>query len=312
MRDAIRDTLNSRLSSAPECKVFSKEFIDFKAQQMVREAQYQDVKAAAMQVAQTLGVTKAILGSFRADHYTLHIEAHLVDMMTGEQEVSETVDGPQDAFVQLQASLALKLMARLGVTPPPAEPEPVQAAEAGADLENYRMLLQAEGQAPAVDPKPAATRSRRDDDRRGSLWPSRLVADVVVAALREAVTAAEAAAVDTPATLPSENEIRATLERYRRACELKDLDALASVYDALSPAQIEANRRYFQNAHDLTVSFEEIDVASGGDEAVVSYTPRDRFVDGETSAPTKVDIRLTKKLVRIEGAWKLVSGGPRK
>jgi len=254
-----------------------------------------------------------VLGSFRADHDTLHIEAHLVDMMTGEQEASETVEGPQDAFVQLQATLARKLMTRLGVTPPPEESEPVQAAEAGADLENYRLLLQAEGQAPApaVDPKPAATKSRTDPDRRGSM-PPRSDRDAVAVAV-ELLTPSDAAAVDAPATLPSaEDEIRATLERYRRACELKDLDVLATVYDHLSPAQIEANRRYFENAHDLSVAFEEIDVAVGQDEAVVSYTRRDRFVDGETDEPTKVDIRLTKKLVRIEGAWKLVSGGPRK
>jgi serine/threonine protein kinase len=315
MRDAIRDTLNSRLSSAPECKVFSKEFIDFKAQQMVREGQYQDVKAAAMQVAQTLGVTKAVLGSFRADRDTLHIEAHLVDMMTGEQEASETVDGPQDAFVQLQATLARKLMTRLGVTPPPEESAPVQAAEAGADLENYRLLLQAEGQAapappPAVEPKAAPTKARPDKDRRGSL-PPRSGRDALTAVL-ELVTPADAAAVDSEAPLPSaEDEIRAMLERYRRACELKDLAVLTDVYDHLSPAQVEANRRYFENARDLSVTFEEIDVAVGEDEAVVSYTRRDRFVDGETREPTKVDIRLTKKLVRIEGAWKLVSGGPR-
>jgi tRNA A-37 threonylcarbamoyl transferase component Bud32 len=61
MRDAIRDNLNSRLSLSPECKVFSKEFIDFKAQQMVRQGHYQDVKAAAMEVAQNLGVTKAVI-----------------------------------------------------------------------------------------------------------------------------------------------------------------------------------------------------------------------------------------------------------
>jgi hypothetical protein len=73
-----------------------------------------------------------------------------------------------------------------------------------------------------------------------------------------------------------------------------------------------ANRRYFDNARDLTVSFEEIDVAVGPKEAVVSYTRRDRFIDAQTKQPTKVDIRLTKTLVLVDGAWKLVSGRPQK
>jgi hypothetical protein len=81
---------------------------------MVREGEYRDVKAAAMQVAQTLGVTKAIRGSFRADHDTLHIEAHLVDMLTGEQEASETVEAVvsytrRDRFVDGETSEPTKV-----------------------------------------------------------------------------------------------------------------------------------------------------------------------------------------------------------
>jgi TolB-like protein len=297
MRGAIRDNLNSRLSASPDCKVFSKEFIDFKAQQMVREGEYRDVKAATMEVAQRLGVTKAVLGSFRADRDVLHIEAHLVDMETGVQEASEIVEGSESRFAELQAALAKKLMARLGVAPAP-EAEPVQAAESNADLDDYRLLLQAEGQAGAAEPMPAATGAPRRD-RHGSLR------------VPLGVAAAYAAATDD-ATLSAEEQIRATLERYRRACEHKDLAELQEVYQQLSPPQIEANRRYFANARDLSVSFEEIDVAVGGDEAAVSYTRKDNFVDNGTARPTKVEVRLTKMMVRVDGAWKLVSTAPKK
>lgn len=300
MRDAIRDNLNSRLSSSPECKVFSKEFIDFKAQQMVREGQHQDVKAATMEVAEKLGVTKAVLGSFRAENGTLHIEAHIVDMETGVQEASEMVEGGQDEFADLQRSLARKLMVRLGVSLPPDD-DVVRSAGSSDDLENYRLLLQAEGQT-AAEPTPISTpppKDARGKDRRGMLDPRSLM---------DALTTT-AYAVETDEANPSEEtEIRDILERYRVACERKDLEMLRSVYDNLTPAQIEANRRYFENARSLAVSFGDIDIALGRNEAAVSYTRKDQFIDNETERPTKVEIRLTKILVRVDGAWKILSG----
>ena len=312
MRAAIRDNLNSRLSASPDCKVFSKEFIDFKAQQMVREGEYQDVKAATMEVAQRLGVTKAVLGSFRADRDVLHIEAHLVDMETGVQEASEVVEGDQSRFADLQAALAKKLMARLGVTPA-AEPEPLQAADSDANLESYRLLLQAEGQGGAAEPAPAPTSAGRRPDRHGRvLQPLRRLDDLArltvdLFAVDDARAAQNEKAIPTP-----EDQIRATLERYRQACERKDLALLQEVYQQLSAPQIEANRKYFANARDLTVSFEEIDVAIGGDEAAVSYTRKDNFIDNVTERPTKVQVRLTKIMVRVDGMWKLVAAPGKK
>jgi serine/threonine-protein kinase len=310
MRDAIRDNLNSRLSGASDCKVFSKEFLDFKAQQMVREGHYADVKSAVMEVAQKLGVTKAILGSYRADRGTLHIEAHLVDMETGVQEASETVEGDPTDFTDLQASLAKKLMARLGVTPPLPEPEAAQAAAGDTDLDNYRLLLEAEGRDGASQPAPAPTTPRKDKGRHGSAEPPSRAIDDVAAAILRVVDVPVAVALDVPAerVASAEQEIRETLERYRRACEQKDLTALEDIYDHLTPSQIDANRRYFDNAGDLQVAFEEIDVALGENEAAVSYTRRDRFIDKGTERPTKVDIRLTKIFVRVDGHWKIGAG----
>jgi ketosteroid isomerase-like protein len=135
----------------------------------------------------------------------------------------------------------------------------------------------------------------------------------MAAAVMRGLDAAPANASDTAeVTASPEDEIRDTLERYRRACEQKDLALLSEVYDRLSPAQIDANRRYFENARGLEVSIEEIDVALGQDKAAVSYTRRDRFIDNETGRPTKVEVRLTKILVRVNDTWKLVSGPTRK
>jgi TolB-like protein len=309
MRDAIRDNLNSRLSGSPDCKVFSKEFIDFKAQQLVREGSHQDLRAATMEVAEKLGVTKAVLGSFRADGDALHIEAHIVDMDTGVQEASETVDGTQDQFVELQANLARKLMTRLGVTVPDSEVAAIKPADTTADLENYRLLMQAEGQ-PAVEPTPTRTPRQGEPkakDRRGGVDPGSFGLDELARPILE-VLVPTSYALESEETAFQEEQIRDTLEKYRRACEQKDLDLLRSVYDDLTPAQIDANRKYFQNARNLAVSFEEIDIALGQNEAAVSYTRKDRFIDNETQRPTKVEVRLTKILVLIDGTWKIASG----
>ena len=289
--------------------MFSKEFIDFKAQQMMREGGNQDVRAATMEVAQKLGVTKAVLGSFRAEGDALHIEAHIVDMDTGVQEASETVDGGQDQFVELQASLARKLMARLGVAVPESEVAAIKPAETSGDLESYRLLMQAEGQ-PAGEPTPAHTPRQTEPkakDRRGGMDRGSLGFDELARRVLDGFDT-HAYAIESDEVAAQEAAIRNTLEKYRRACEQKDIDLLRSVYDELTPAQIEANRKYFDSARDLSVSLEEIDIALGQNEAAVSYTRRDRFIDSTTERPTKVEVRLTKILVLIDGTWKIASG----
>ena len=44
----------------------------------------------------------------------------------------------------------------------------------------------------------------------------------------------------------------------------------------------------------------------------MSYTRKDHFIDRQTKHPTKVEVRLTKILVKVDGAWKIVSGPARK
>jgi ketosteroid isomerase-like protein len=53
------------------------------------------------------------------------------------------------------------------------------------------------------------------------------------------------------------------------------------------------------------VQLGEIDIAVVGDEAVVSYTRTDHFVDRRTGRPMEIAVRLTRMLVRHDGQWKL-------
>jgi ketosteroid isomerase-like protein len=102
--------------------------------------------------------------------------------------------------------------------------------------------------------------------------------------------------------------VAAFLERYRTAIEARDLDTLATLYLEFPAEQRAALERYFKASTDLRVKIEDIDVAIAGDEAIVSYTRKDDFVDAPTGRPMHVSGRVTKLLRRTEGAWKLAPG----
>jgi ketosteroid isomerase-like protein len=115
-----------------------------------------------------------------------------------------------------------------------------------------------------------------------------------------------AAAAAEPAD--DEGRIRTLLEQYRQAMQSGRLEDLAPVYTELSPDQRDAQERYFASVRDLEVNIGEIDVAIVGDEAVVSYTRTDHFVDRRTGRPMEIAVRLTKMLLRRDGEWKLKAG----
>jgi ketosteroid isomerase-like protein len=57
---------------------------------------------------------------------------------------------------------------------------------------------------------------------------------------------------------------------------------------------------------DLKISVDNPDIAVVGDEAVVSYTRTDDFVDARTGRPMHVAVRLTKILrQQPNGEWKM-------
>ena len=65
---------------------------------------------------------------------------------------------------------------------------------------------------------------------------------------------------------------------------------------------------YFKDSTDLRVKLEDIDIAIAGDEAIVSYTRKDDFVDAPTGRPMHVSGRVTKLLKRSGGKWQLAPG----
>jgi adenylate cyclase len=270
MREALRDGLNTQLSSFSKVKVYSKEFIDFLiAKQGLSE----------IEVANKLGITKMLTGSFLAVGDTLRIETHVVDVTSGMIETSYTTTGPTKDFLSLQTTMTEGLIARLSIPITPDERRTL-LAEQSTNVEALRLLLEAEGGAPPTPPGPASSLLR---------WIVRRVTP-------------DAAWADDRA------DIVGVLDAYREATEAHEISAVAAVYLEFSPAQQAAQQRYFDNVKDLKIAIADVDAAIVGDEAVVSYTRTDDFTDATTGRPMRVQVRLTKTLKRTAGGWKLAPG----
>jgi len=102
-------------------------------------------------------------------------------------------------------------------------------------------------------------------------------------------------------------EITAFLEQYRRATEAHDVDAPGAMYAASFPEQRAGFERYFGGVRDLRVGIDRVEAAVVGEEAVVSYTRTDDFVDVQTGRPGHVSVGLTKTLRRVDGRWLFAS-----
>lgn len=280
MREAIRDGLNTQLSALSRVKVYSKEFLDFL---VTRQG------LSEIEVAEKLGITKMLTGSFLAIGDKLKVDTHVVDVPSGVIEASYTATGQQERFLDLQNEVVMGVVSRLDLEVTDSEREALVARRA-TDAEALRLLLEAEGASrPHRKPPPKPTEEPDATSRLLEIlqWPS----------------AARGAEVPS-----DEAAIRDLLERYRAAMESGSAEALRPLYRGLSDEQLAAQERYFENVRDLEVGIDEIDLAVVGDEAVVSYTRKDRFVDRRTGRTMDIAVRLTKTLVRDGDAWKLKPG----
>ena len=279
-KEALRDGLNAQLSQLSQVKVYSKEFIDF----LMTRKGLSDVEAASQ-----LGIKKMLSGSFIVVGGVVRIETHIVDVASGVMEASYATSGKEDDFLQVQNKLAFGVISHLNL-PVTDQEKRTLLAQQTTDVDALKMLLEAEGgAAPAPPPGP--------DEEPQSALPSWL------ATLRGAALAPAVAAEPTA----EQTAILAVIELYRRATESRQIPELAAVYTAFPPEQQAAQQRYFDNVRDLHVGIDNIDMAVVGDEAVVSYTRTDDFLDVRTGRPMHVAVRLTKTLRRVNGAWKMAA-----
>jgi TolB-like protein/ketosteroid isomerase-like protein len=284
---ALRVAFNTELSKVKALHVSSPELID-----RVARARGPD----NLSIAQQLGIGKFLTGSFHVVGNTIRIDARIIDAASGAQEGSDSVEGDQAAFFDLQKKLVISMLRRLPVELSPEEGKSIQG-ETNTDVDAYRLLLETEGvvgdaarPTPNAPPTPPGPRSQAAD----RLW--RFAAGL----------SSRAYAADPGDTV--DVEVREVLEEYRGALQQKDLDRLGTLYVTFSPRQRDALREYLQNAAGLIVELSDITVAPNGDGIAVSYTRRDRFIDTASGKPQRLEVRLTKILVRNNGQWKIAGG----
>ncbi len=272
IRDAVRDGLNTQLSEVAGVKVYSREFLDF----IMSHG-----KASEMEVATRLSIDKMLTGSVTVMGGTIRVDTQIVDVPTGMIESAFTRIGPRADFLRLESEVILGAIEKFDVRLTEDEKERLAARREG-DVDVLRRLLEIEGGTP-VPPAGAPSERVPAPDPGSWLGPR--------AAWADDEAAAQAA-------------IMAFLERYRGSTEGRDLTALTAMYTEFSPEQRAALERFLGDVRDLRVSIDKVDVAIFGDEAVVSYSRTDDFVDVPRDRPMHVTVRVTKTLRRVGSEWK--------
>ena len=272
LRDAVRDGLNTQLSEVAGVKVYSREFLYFRMSHG---------KATEMEVATRLGIDKMLTGSVTVMRGTIRVDTQIVDVATGMIESGFTRIGRRADFLTVESEVMLGAIEKFDVRLTEEEKERL-AARRESDVDVLRRLLEIEGGTP-VPPAGAPSERVPAPDPGSWLGPRAAWAD------DEAVVQAA---------------IMAFLERYRAATEAGDVTALATMYADFSAEQRAALQSYFGTVSDLRVSLEKVDVATSGDEAVVTYSRTDDFVDVPKGRRMHVTVRVTKALRRTGSEWK--------
>ena len=268
---ALRDGLDTQLSGLSAVKVFSQEFIDFL---MTRQG------LTAIEVANRLGIKKMVSGSVLVVGDTVRVEVRIVDAESGILEGAYVATGREHDFLAIENDLVSGVIAQLHLELS-AEDERRLSARRATDVKALRRLREVEqGSQPTVAPNANPTGA---PDGQSWLWRH--------------VGVRPAYADD------AEAGVRAFLEAYRRATEKGDVAALAMMYMTFTPDQRAGLERFFGDIRNLRVQLDRVEVAVVGDEAVVSYTRIDDFVDVQTGRPQHASLRLTKTLRRVEGRW---------
>lgn len=273
--DAIRTGLNTQLSELSGVKVYSQSFLDFL---MTRE------QLSEIEVATRLGIEKMLSGSVLVVGDSVRIDAQVVDVKTGVLEGASAAVGHEEDFLALEHELLMGVITKLHLRLS-AEDERRLASRQTVDPDALRRFLDTEG----AGPTPAVPSPRRPLDEPSSRhWPS--------FGPREAWADEARAAV------------MALVEDYRRALEAHDLAALATMYQTFLPEQRALLERYFASVRELQVRLLDVDVAVVGEEAVVSFTRVDDFIDVPTRRPQHLSVRVTRTLRRVDGKWRFASG----
>lgn len=246
----------------------------------------------ALDAARQANMSKVVSGSFAVQNDRISITAHVKDVGNFRHIASAQIEGPLDKFFELRSRLAVDLLEHLRLELSRAEVERI-LKPGSTDLEARRLLFDAEHSRTRDMPKPTPA---------GSAAPRSALTDYLLATLDLSTRSDAAESGDRTA------EVGAALDAYRLAFERKDVEALSHYYVQFGEAQRQALTRYLQNADDLHVEFSDIRIHVSADEAAVSFTRRDRFVDHQTGEAQQVVVRLTKLFTKQADGWRIAPG----
>ncbi len=292
---ALRVAFDTELSKVTALRVFSPELIDHTSR--VRGAD-------SLYTARELGVSRLVAGAFHVTGDTLRIDARIIDANSGVNEASDSVEGELDDFFALQKQLVLSMLRRLRVQILPAEGASIQT-ETNTDVDAYRLLLESEGllrdsEEANADPGPQSG---------VEAWHGLL--DLFVGrAYGDEIPATESPVVRTPDVDTLTQEIADFLETLRTSIEAKDIDRVAEQYIKFSDRQRKALQSYMEAANNLKVTFSDIAVEEEASDLVVSFTRRDQFDDHKTDREVRLEVRISKVLVRLDGAIQIGPKSP--
>lgn len=243
------------------------------------------------EAARQAGMAKIVSGAFAVQQNRISITAHVKDVESLKHLASAKIDGPLDTFFELRSRIVLDLLEHLRLELPASEVDRI-LKPGSTNLEARKLLFDAEGggaeggvDQPTPQPK---------HDRHGTLGSRILDFFKLV----EIVHAAELQELEA--------EIRSALDAYRATYERKNLGDLSAYYVELGEAQRRALERYLSNADDLRIVFSDVRITLNGDQAAVSFTREDHFVDHRTGERQQVVVRLTKLLAKRAERWQIM------
>jgi len=276
---ALRVAFDTELSKVRALKVYSPELMDHTTR--IRGAD-------SLYTARELGVERLVTGAFYVTGETLRIDARIIDAKSGVNEASDSVEGEIEDFFHLQKQLVLSMLRRLRVQVSAAEGESIQT-ETNTDVDAYRLLLESEGLLPA----PPDDEEKPEPRSQGGSMRGWLD-----------LFASSAFAAETPAESDSAQDaaIAAFLGQLKQAIEAKDVTRVAELYASFSDRQKAALQAYMDAADNLTIEIDDVVVEREADATIVSFTRRDQFDDRKTGRQVRLEVRLTKMLVFVDGA----------
>jgi ketosteroid isomerase-like protein len=277
MRTLTRDGLNTVLARVARVQVYSRQKIDF-----LREKR----GLTEIEAAEALGMTKLLSASVAVDGPQVSLDLEVVDIKSGVLEDTARVQGPQEKLLDLETELALRALTALGVQPSESELRAIVEERRDATVDAYRLLTETLGGGgkAARPPTPASTTLPPGP---GTSW-----LEIGAPAFAQA-----------PA--PEESAIHELLRRYAAALEAKSADGLAALQVSMDDAQRASLARYFGIAEGLRVTVRDLDVLVEGDDAVVTFTREDNFTDAPSRRAMHLEVRVSGRLVKQAGAWRI-------